>query len=49
MSQKQNNQANNDLPVAKQEDVEFSAEVADKDDFEAAQRAQAADDRQEDQ
>ncbi len=34
---------------AKQEDVEFSAEVADKDDFEAAERAQAADDRQEDQ
>lgn len=46
MNQKNNNQ---NLPVAKQEDVEFSAEVADKDDFEAAERAQAADDRQEDQ
>jgi hypothetical protein len=49
MNQKLNNLAQSNLPVAKQEDVEFSAEVADKDDFEAAQRAQAADDRQEDQ
>ncbi|NQX57738.1 YfhD family protein [Paenibacillus qinlingensis] len=49
MNQKNNNQAQSKLPVAKQEDVEFSAEVADKDDFEAAERAQAADDRQEDQ
>lgn len=49
MNQKMNNQDQSNLPVAKQEDVEFSAEVADKDDFEAAQRAQAADDRQEDQ
>jgi hypothetical protein len=46
MNQKKSNQ---NLPVSKQEDVEFSAEVADKDDFEAAERAQAADDRQEDQ
>lgn len=29
------------------EDVEFAAEVADRDDFEAAERAKAADHRQE--
>ncbi|WNR46362.1 YfhD family protein [Paenibacillus roseipurpureus] len=44
-----NNQANRNLPVAKQEDVEFSSEVADRDDFEAAERAEAADQRQENQ
>ncbi|WP_082927949.1 YfhD family protein [Paenibacillus oryzisoli] len=49
MNQKNNSQGRNNLPVAKQEDVEFSAEVADRDDFEAAERAKAADDRQEDQ
>ncbi|GGI43520.1 hypothetical protein GCM10008018_02530 [Paenibacillus marchantiophytorum] len=36
------------LPVVKNEDVEFAAESADQDDFEAAERAQAADHRQED-
>lgn len=36
-----------ELPVAKNEDVEFAAELADEDDLEAQQRAEAADDRQE--
>lgn len=49
MSQKQNQEELSILPVAKNEDVEFASEAADEDDFEAAQRAQAADDRQEDQ
>ncbi|NOU85236.1 YfhD family protein [Paenibacillus sp. LMG 31460] len=40
---------NGELPVVKNEDVEFAAEVADEDDFEAAERAQAADYRQEEQ
>ena len=35
------------LPVEKNEDVEFSEEAADRDDMEALQRAEAADDRQE--
>lgn len=35
------------LPVAKNEDVEFSAERADADDVEAVERAEAADYRQE--
>ncbi|WP_082593659.1 YfhD family protein [Paenibacillus sp. Soil766] len=48
MSQEQNQEAQQ-FPVAKNEDVEFAAEVADKDDFEAAARAQAADERQENQ
>ncbi|NEW05178.1 YfhD family protein [Paenibacillus sp. SYP-B3998] len=43
------NQQKSDLPITKSEDVEFSAEVADADDFEAAERAQAADYRQEEQ
>lgn len=49
MNQKNNSQGQSNLPVAKQEDVEFSAEIADRDDFEAAERAQAADERQEGQ
>ncbi|MGO4498458.1 YfhD family protein [Paenibacillus sp. 2RAB27] len=46
---KRKQQDANHLPIVKNEDVEFAAEVADKDDFEASERAQAADDRQEDQ
>ncbi|MCC2685720.1 MAG: YfhD-like protein [Paenibacillaceae bacterium] len=34
------------LPIGKDEDVEFSAELADEDDFEAAERAAEADNRQ---
>ncbi|UJF35054.1 YfhD family protein [Paenibacillus hexagrammi] len=41
------NEQNNQLPVAKNEDVEFSSEIADRDDMEAVQRAHAADARQE--
>ncbi|CAG7634634.1 YfhD family protein [Paenibacillus allorhizosphaerae] len=37
------------LPIAKQEDVEFSAEAADRDDLEALERAEEADARQEQQ
>ena len=37
------------LPIVKNEDVEFAVEVADTDDFEAAERAQSAEYRQEDQ
>ncbi|MZQ81922.1 YfhD family protein [Paenibacillus sp. 5J-6] len=48
MNAKQNQGKHSQLPVAKNEDVEFAAEVADKDDFEAAERAKAADHRQED-
>ncbi len=33
------------LPIGKNEDVEFSREAADEDDFEALERAQAADGR----
>lgn len=40
-------QANRNLPTAKNEDMEFSAELADQDDMEAAERADAADYRQE--
>ncbi len=35
------------LPIDKEEDVEFTAELADGDDFEALDRAGAADYRQE--
>ena len=45
-----NQQANNEaskLPTGKNEDVEFSAALADQDDIEAQQRAAAADYRQE--
>ncbi|GAB7053699.1 YfhD family protein [Paenibacillus sp. Pae15] len=41
------NKAHNELPTAKNEDVEFSGELADGDDRKAAQRAEAADARQE--
>ncbi|MEB3100710.1 YfhD family protein [Ferviditalea candida] len=41
-----NRQQNNNLPVAKREDVEFSAEAADADDLEAVERAEAAEQRQ---
>jgi hypothetical protein len=37
----------NQLPVAKSEDVEYSEELADAEDIEAGQRAEAADQRQE--
>ncbi|MBP1961486.1 YfhD family protein [Paenibacillus aceris] len=47
MSPKQSQDKANQLPVSKNEDVEFAAEVADRDDFEAAERAEAADHRQE--
>ena len=40
-------QAKADLPVAKNEDVEFDGELADEDDLEALERAKAADRRQE--
>nr|WP_090815937.1 YfhD family protein [Paenibacillus sp. yr247] len=49
MSQKKNQQEQRQLPVVKNEDVEFAAEIADENDFEAAERAQAADYRQEEQ
>jgi hypothetical protein len=35
------------LPISKNEQVEFSAELADADDIEAVERAEAADYRQE--
>ncbi|MBP1992872.1 YfhD family protein [Paenibacillus eucommiae] len=37
------------IPIVKQEDVEFSAELADDDDLEAFERAEEADNRQEEQ
>ena len=49
MSQKQNQKEQNQITCLKNEDVEFAAEVADADDFEAAERAQSADYRQEEQ
>lgn len=42
-----NNSEEQQLPIAKNEDVEFSAELADEDDVEAQERANAADYRQE--
>jgi len=39
------NNERNQLPVAKSEDVEFSEELADRDDREARNRAEAADRR----
>ncbi|MBP1156355.1 MULTISPECIES: YfhD family protein [unclassified Paenibacillus] len=41
------NNAQNELPIAKNEDVEFSSELADAEDMEANRRAEAADSRQE--
>lgn len=35
-----------DLPIAKNEDVEFDMELADEDDLEALERMEAADKRQ---
>jgi hypothetical protein len=40
-------QKNNQLPVEKNEDVEFSRELADREDLEAVARAESADERQE--
>ncbi|WP_199624721.1 YfhD family protein [Paenibacillus alkalitolerans] len=42
-----NNRDHRKLPIAKNEDVEFSRDLADADDLEAAERAEAADRRQE--
>jgi hypothetical protein len=41
------NTAQSNLSIGKNEDVEFSAELADEADFEAAERAAEADNRQE--
>lgn len=38
---------NEDLPISRNEDVEFSMELADEDDLEALERAEAADRRAE--
>lgn len=46
-NQKPFEQNRNELPIAKNEDVEYSAELADADDLEAQQRAEAADCRAE--
>ncbi|WP_274363238.1 YfhD family protein [Paenibacillus thermotolerans] len=40
-------QRQNHLPIAKNEDVEFSRELADEEDMEAMKRMEAADRRQE--
>jgi hypothetical protein len=45
-SNEQTNNNHEQLPIAKNEDVEFSAELADEDDFEALERAEEADCRQ---
>jgi hypothetical protein len=45
MSKQQNHR--NELPIAKNEDVEYSAELADAHDKEAQERANQADARQE--
>ncbi|WP_248926738.1 YfhD family protein [Paenibacillus hamazuiensis] len=47
MTEQQNER--NRLPIAKNEDVEYSAELADAEDKEARQRADQADARQEGQ
>lgn len=41
------NEKSKQLPIAKNENVEFSKEVADQEDFQALKRAQRADHRQE--
>jgi hypothetical protein len=46
MPTNETNNSEQQLPIAKNEDVEFSAELADEDDMEAQQRANAADHRQ---
>jgi hypothetical protein len=47
MTPTQNNKNDRKLPIAKNEKVEFSADLADVDDIEAVKRAEAADNRQE--
>lgn len=42
---KDSNQRSKKLPIAKNEDVEFSMELADEDDLEALERMRAADQR----
>lgn len=42
---KQEKQAQQQLPIAKNEDVEFSMEMADEEDLEALERMKAADQR----
>lgn len=42
------NNSEKQLPVGKNEDVEFSQDIADDNDVEAQERAKAADNRQED-
>ncbi|TVY09117.1 YfhD family protein [Paenibacillus cremeus] len=42
-------QAGNQLPIGKNEDVEFSSDMADEADMKALQRAQKADQRQQEQ
>lgn len=44
--QEADRQRKDNLPIAKGEDVEFSSEVADEDDMEAVQRAESAEQRQ---
>ena len=46
-NQARNRGTNKQLPIAKNEDVEFSWELADEDDREAVRRAEEADRRQE--
>jgi hypothetical protein len=46
-NQTRNRGANKQLPIDKNEDVEFSWELADEDDREAVRRAEEADRRQE--
>ncbi len=47
--ERQANQANRQLPIAKNEDVEFASELADQADVEARERAADADERQQGQ
>ncbi|MDF2964410.1 MAG: YfhD-like protein [Paenibacillus sp.] len=45
--QKQQRESQQRLPIGKNEDVDYSAEMADEDDLEAVERANQADARQE--
>lgn len=47
VARNKNQHVKNQLPIAKNEDVEFAMEAADEDDLEALARAKAADARQE--
>ncbi|WP_408635325.1 YfhD family protein [Paenibacillus selenitireducens] len=47
MARNKDEQAKHQLPISKNEDVEFALEAADEDDLEALERAKAADARQE--